>query len=142
MRRTNVALVVYLGIACCTAEAEDLPKAVAAKIKEVYPRAKIHEVESEVKDGKLRYEVELKIGKKERDVFLTPEGEVIQVADEISVKSVPAAVLKAAKKLYPDMPVREAERITRDGKTYYLVELRRWIKEIEVEFTPAGEEVK
>lgn len=82
------ALVLVLAVSHVRAEekkkeqSEKLPKAVAAAVKEIFPGAKVVDVDKEDEDGKVLYEVKLRSGKGQVEVQFTSKGKVVKVEIE------------------------------------------------------------
>ena len=82
-----LALVLGMGLLCglrsAGAEEEvpvkDLPKAVVAAVKALYPNGTITEAEKDTEDGKVVYEIEVTSAGKEIDIELTADGKVLKI---------------------------------------------------------------
>lgn len=60
-------------------EEEEMPEAVAAKMKELYPTGVIHEVKRETRaGGRIVYAIEVFVDGKQYDVEATADGEVLR----------------------------------------------------------------
>ena len=119
----------------------DLPEAVVAHVRQAYPAAKIVEAEREVRNRQTIYEVEIRSEKLQRDLLYGADGRLIQVSVEIPAERTPAVVLAAAERDYPGMAIREVEQISRGGRTFFLLELGKWFRTVEEEYTDEGEKV-
>jgi hypothetical protein len=100
---------------------KDLPKAVAKAIKKHFPDAKVVGASKEKEDGKLVYEIQLKVKKQNVEATFTPEGKLISVEKEITVADLPKAVRKEMDKRYPKAKVKKVEEVTKDKKVTYEV---------------------
>jgi uncharacterized membrane protein YkoI len=70
---------------------KDLPPAVQKAIQDQTRGAEIKGISKETEDGKLRYEVEIIVNGKHRDIAIDPKGVVIEVEDETPIANVPPA---------------------------------------------------
>jgi hypothetical protein len=96
---------------------ENLPKEVTAALKKKWPNAELVSATMDAdEDGKVTYEVTIKVKKQELDVMLTPDGAIIQVEKEIEVKDVPKVVMDAIRKRYPKSNFKGASEICKDDK--------------------------
>ncbi len=62
--------------------AKDLPAAVVAAVRAIYPAGEVEEGEKETEDGRIVYEVEVEAGGKEFRVEVTPEGSILEIEEE------------------------------------------------------------
>ncbi len=67
-------------------ELDKLPKPVVDAVKKKFPQAELNSASSEKEDGKLVYEVNIKDGKATIEVTVTPEGKIVSIEKEITVK--------------------------------------------------------
>ena len=58
---------------------KNLPRAVLAAVKALYPNGTITEAEKDTEDGKVVYEIEVTSGSKEIDVELSADGKVLKI---------------------------------------------------------------
>lgn len=119
----------------------DLPEAVVAHVRKAYPASKIVEAERKIRNQQMLYEVEIRFEHQQRELLYGADGSLIQVSVEIPVERTPAAVLAAAERDYPGMAIREVEQISRRGNTFFLLELGKWFRTVEEEYTDEGERV-
>ncbi len=85
-----LALVMGVGLLCGLRSAgadekvpvKDLPKAVVAAVKALYPNGTITEAEKDTEDGKVVYEIEVTSGGKEIDIELTADGKVLKIESD------------------------------------------------------------
>jgi len=61
---------------------KNLPKAVVAAVKALYPNGTITEAEKDTEDGKVVYEIEVTSGGKEIDIELTADGKVLKIESD------------------------------------------------------------
>jgi uncharacterized membrane protein YkoI len=89
------------------------------------------------------YEAEFKIDKTEHSVLVDEAGTLISTKTDIEVARLPAEITAAIAKDYAGYTVDDAEKIDKDGVTYYQVELEGKGKEDkELIFTSTGETTK
>jgi hypothetical protein len=127
-------------------ELDKLPKAVSEAVKKMFPKAKFVSASKEEVDKKTVYELAIKDGEQNIDVTVTPEGEIIEVEKEISVKDLPKDVAAALEKEYPKATIKKTEDITK-GKDlkeqfYEVLLVTKDKKTVEVVFDPKGKVVK
>ena len=152
--RTTVGLVamtclLLLGLmgGCAT----NLPPAAADAVKAAFPQARIGEVELDKEDGLNLYEVELRGNGQETEVAVSPDGVIVEVESEVSMKDLPKAVADAIAKAAAGAKIEKIEReetraVVRAGKLVkldqpevtYEAEFRKDGKEIEIEVAPDG----
>ena len=60
---------------------DQLPPAVVKAIQQRFPGAKIEDAERKTRDGKMVFEIEIEVGNDDKDVIITPEGEILKVDD-------------------------------------------------------------
>lgn len=59
----------------------ELPPAVIKAIEARFPGAKIEEAERDTRDGRLIYEVEIEVNGDDKELEITPDGEIIDIDD-------------------------------------------------------------
>jgi hypothetical protein len=60
---------------------DQLPPAVVKAIEARFPGARIHEAERETRDGRQLFEVEIKVNGDDKELTITPDGEIIDIDD-------------------------------------------------------------
>ena len=60
---------------------DQLPPAVVKAIEARFPGARIEEAERESRDGRQLYEVEIEVNGDDKELTVTPEGEIIDIDD-------------------------------------------------------------
>ena len=63
-------------------EIKDLPTAVTDAVKKAMPDGKITEAETEKKDGKTVYSLDVKVGEKEFDVVVSEDGKILKTEED------------------------------------------------------------
>ncbi len=100
------------------------PAAVVAAFQKAYPNATIKRVATEHEGGKLVYEVESVDQGRRRDILYTPEGNTIEVEEEIQQSALPEAVLATVKKQHPRATISKCEKVTRGATIEYEIHLK------------------
>jgi len=120
-------------------------EAVKARFKDAIVTGAAREMDDE---GKLLYEVSLKVEGQTIDIVLASEGELRLIEKKIAAKDLPNAVAKTLEDNYPKATYKKLEEVIlveekKDYPPYYealLVTARK--RNIEVEMTAAGKIVK
>ncbi len=66
-------------------------------------------------------------------------GKMIVQKQEIEESELPAEVMATIKKDYSDFKVDDAEKLMKDGETYYQVELEKFLRDEEKVFSADGQ---
>lgn len=114
---------------------EQVPAAARKALMKHAGGAKITEVEREKEHGVVLYEAEWEAGGREREAKVTADGDLIELEEVVGANEVPAAVRRAAGKMFGAGAKVEYEKKT---ITLYEVEAKVNGKEREVLLTPAG----
>ena len=121
---------------------DDLPKAVKATVKKLYPDAKLISASKETAEDdedETIYEVELKVDGKSVDLTIDDEGELEEIEKEIDADDLPRAVTRAAVKRFPNGKITKVEEVTdEDDKVVYELAIKTEGKETEVVMAPNG----
>lgn len=117
----------------------DLPAAVQKTADEQSKGATVKGYNSEVEDGKTIYEVELAVNRHSRDVTISPQGEVVEVEEEVTLDSLPAEVRDGLQKKAGAGKITKVESLTKQGKLVaYEAQVRTNGKKSEVQVGPDG----
>jgi uncharacterized membrane protein YkoI len=92
---------------------ESLPKAVADAVKARFPEGKITDAAKEEDDGKVVYDVELKMNGRKYESDILANGTILEVEKEIDAKDLPAAVTKAIDAQYPKSTIKEVMEVNK-----------------------------
>jgi uncharacterized membrane protein YkoI len=95
---------------------QDLPEAVQKTVKEQSKNATLKGLSSEVEKGKTEYEAEFTVNGHSRDVTIDPQGNVIEVEEEVALTSLPDAVQNGLKAAAGKGQILKVESISKDGK--------------------------
>ncbi len=117
---------------------EKVPKPVLAAVKKKFPEAKLQGAAKQTEDDQLFYEVLIKHKGHEIYVVCEPEGKIVEIDREISIKDLPKPVSDALKKQYAKANVLSIEEVTEDDDITYAVILKQNKKTLHVVFDPKG----
>ena len=117
-----------------------LPAAVVKAIKAKYPKAELVAAETGVEDGKKQFEVDIKNGKHELELTLSPEGKILVVERVIAAKDLPKVVEEALEAKYPKSKIEKVEEVSKDDKvaSYEITVTTADKKKVEAEFDVKG----
>jgi len=93
----------------------DLPAAVQKAADEQSKGATIKGYNKEIENGKVEYEVELVVNSHSRNVSMDPQGNVLEVEEEVSLDSLPKAVREGLKQNAGKGIIRKIESIAKHG---------------------------
>lgn len=94
---------------------KDLPEAVRKTVEEQRKGATLRGLAREVENGKTFYEAELKVNGHNKDVLIDPSGAVVEIEEQVSLSSLPAAVKATILKKAGKGKVTAVESITRNN---------------------------
>jgi uncharacterized membrane protein YkoI len=125
-------------------EVSELPKVVVKAAKKAFPDAQIVGAAKETEDGETIYEVMMKLEGKSIDLAIDDEGEIEEIEREIEVEDLPRAVIKAARKKFPEGKIAKVEEVSdEDDKVVYELAIEmKGGKTIEVVLSPNGKILK
>jgi hypothetical protein len=118
-----------------------LPAAVKKAVKKAFPDGKFVSASSEKEEGKLVYEIQLKVKKHNVDATFTAEGKLVSVEKEITTADLPKAVRDELDRRYPKATIKKVEdvHITEGDKKFFEALLvTKDKKTVEVKFAPDG----
>jgi hypothetical protein len=121
---------------------DKVPPAVLAAVKKRFPEAKLQGAAKQTEDDHLFFEILIKHKGHEIYVVCSPEGKIVEIDREISVKDLPKAVSEALKKTYPKANLLSIEEVTEDDEITYAVILKHNKKTLHVVFDPKGKVVE
>jgi threonine dehydrogenase-like Zn-dependent dehydrogenase len=144
-----IAVLAGIAAAATTAQAEShvscntLPAAVLSQVKTEAGDATIRGCVKDKENGKLTYEVETLKDGRSRDIVFDASGSVLEVEQEVTGSSVPAAVSDAIATAAKGGKVGKIESVTRGGAiASYETTITRQGQRREVAFSPQGAPVK
>lgn len=107
-------------VACSNSIPETkVPSVVLNTFKANYASAQ--QVEWDKYQGK--YEAEFKIGTEELEALYSADGKQLMVKQDLALTAIPAAISASVQKNFQAYVIDDIDQVTRDGKTYYQVEL-------------------
>lgn len=122
---------------------KDLPAAVQQTVREQSKGATIRGLSREVENGETNYEVELRVNGHNRDVLIDPNGAVVEVEEQVTLASLPAAVRTAIEQNAAGGRVSLVESLTKGGTLmWYEAHVKKGRKSREIKINPAGQLVK
>jgi len=117
----------------------DLPPAVQTTADKQSQGAKVFGYASEMEEGKLRYEVQLMVNGRSRDVTIAPDGAVLEIEQQVDLSELPAAVREGLQKKADAGTITKVESLTKLGVLVaYEAHLKKGNKRWEVQVGPAG----
>jgi uncharacterized membrane protein YkoI len=146
--RISIALAIVAGALALAQDSEkpvkmaDLPKAVQKTATEQAQGTTITGIAKVVEDGKIVYEVEIKIDGKEKVIVINPDGSLEAVEEVISLDSVPAQVKAEIERLAAGGKIIRIESVAKDGSiTAYEALVSKGGKEIEYILDTKGKRI-
>lgn len=94
----------------------DLPAAVQKTADEQSKGATVKGYNKEIENGKVEYEVELTVNGHSKDVSMDPQGNVLEVEEEVALNSLPPAVSQGLQQKAGKGTIRKVESLTKQGK--------------------------
>ncbi len=114
----------------------DVPATVQDAFKAKFADAT--DVEWEMQDKQYIAEFEMQ-DDTDYHVLFDAVGKMISQKQEIEETDLPSEVVSAIKKDYPDYEIDDAEKLTKDGETYYQVELEKFLRDKKKVYSADGE---
>ena len=119
-----------------------LPAAVQKTADEQSKGATVLGYASEVENGKTEYEVKLKVDGHSKDVSIDPQGNVLEVEEEVAINSLPPDVQAGLKKAAGTGRLGKVESLSKGGKLVaYEAKVTKGGKKSEVQVGPKGEKL-
>jgi hypothetical protein len=119
---------------------KDLPAAVQKTVREQSQGATVRGLSRETEDGVTNYEAELTVNGRSRDVLISPTGEVVEVEEQVTLDSLPAAVRTAIEQNARGGRVGVIESISKGGAVVaYEAHVRRGGRSREIKVNPEGQ---
>jgi len=144
------ALVLASGLTFLTAQAQEtrikrsqLPAAVEKTVAKESEGATIQGFAKEIEKGQTFYELELIVDGHTKDVLMDKHGNVVEVEEQVSMDSLPAAVQEALKQAAGAGTIGIIESITKNGTLVsYEAHVKHGKKRSEIKVGPNGETMK
>jgi Putative beta-lactamase-inhibitor-like, PepSY-like len=119
---------------------EQLPPAVEKTVAKESQGATINGFATEVEKGKRLYEVELTIDGHSKDISMDKNGNIVEVEEEVTMDSLPAAVQEGLRKAAGAGTIGKVESLTKNGKLVaYEGHVKTGTKNSEIQVGPKGE---
>ena len=117
----------------------DLPPAVQKTADEQSKGASVKGYNKEIEKGKVEYEVELLVNGHAKDVSIDPEGNVVEVEEEVALESLPAAVREGLRQKTGNGQIGKVESLTQHGTLVaYEAHVCNGAKRSEIQVGPDG----
>lgn len=117
----------------------DLPPAVQKTADEQSKGATVKGYNREVENGKVEYEVELAVNGHTKDVSMDPQGNVLEVEEQVNLGSLPASVREGLANAAGKGTIRKVESLTKQGKLVaYEAQVLTAGKHSEIQVGPEG----
>ncbi len=94
----------------------DLPRSIIDAVKAKFPNAKVKSAEKGTEEGKPIYEVSIDSEKRNIDVTLNPEGEILSYEKTLLPSERPKVMMQTLKSKYPDATIKLIEEVWDHGK--------------------------
>ena len=121
---------------------EQLPPAVEKTVATESQGATINGFATEVEKGKRLYEVELTVNGRSKDISMDKNGKVVEVEEEVTMDSLPAAVQEGLRKAAGAGTIGKIESLTKGGKLVaYEAHVKTGTKRSEIQVGPNGEKL-
>lgn len=120
----------------------ELPPAVQKTVDEQSKGATVKGFSTEVEDGKKIYEAQLTVNGHGKDVSMDAQGHVLEVEEETSLESLPAAVRDGLTKAAGKGTIQKVESLTKNGRLVaYEAAVKTGTKNSEVQVGPDGKKL-
>ena len=97
-------------------KSSDLPAAVQATVAAQSQGATLRGLSEEKEKGKTYYEAKLQVSGHNRDVLIDPQGNIVEVEEEVALDALPAAVRDGLQAKAAGGKLVKAESLTEQGK--------------------------
>lgn len=117
----------------------DLPAAVQKTAEEQSKDVTVKGYNKEVENGNVEYEVELMVNGHSKDVNIDPEGNVLEIEEEVSLASLPATVREGLQQQAGQGRIHKVETLTKHGSLVaYEAKVVTASKHSEIQVGPDG----
>ena len=144
---SNLAVILGASLIVVTAAAQekriqkaDLPTAVQKAMESETAGSTIRGYSSEVEEGQQEYEVETVKNGHSRDISFAPDGQVLEVEEQVELANLPSRVRDALHAKAGSGNITKVESITKQGKLVaYEAKVQKAGKKHEIQVGPDGE---
>ncbi|OLC87310.1 MAG: hypothetical protein AUG85_02300 [Gemmatimonadetes bacterium 13_1_20CM_4_66_11] len=120
----------------------DLPAAVQRSADEQSVGATVRGYSTEKENGQDVYEVEMTVHGHGRDVTIGADGTVLEIEEQVALKSLPAAVQAGLRQLAGSGRITKVESLTKHGTLVaYEAQVRTGTKRSEIQVGPEGKKL-
>jgi hypothetical protein len=143
-RTAAIALTLTLLGGAVPSGADKIPSTVMSALTAKFPEAKIAKWSREKEDGKEIYDIEFKQGDRKFEADIFSDGTIHNWQQQIAQSDLPAAVVQAVKKQFPNAALKEIMAVTdvKNGveqlEGYEIVVQRARRKDVEMTIAPDG----
>ena len=146
--RTRAACItcVCMGLTLIATAAEtkinkaDLPAAVQKTADEQSQGASVRGYSKDKEDGKLEYEVQMTSNGHSKDVTIAPDGQLMEIEEEVTLESLPAAARSGLQAKAGKGQITKIESLTKHGTLVaYEAQVQKASKHSEIQVGPNGE---
>jgi uncharacterized membrane protein YkoI len=141
MRRATWILTFTLAVGLASevpVKMKDLPPAVQKTVQEQMKGAELRGVSKEVENGKTFYEAETRVNGRGRDVLIDADGAVVEIEEEVTLDSLPAAARAAIEKSASGGKITKVESVTKGKIVTYEASLLKGGKKSEIAVAADG----
>jgi uncharacterized membrane protein YkoI len=117
---------------------KDLPPAVQKTAQAETQGATVKGYSKEVEHGQVRYEVEMTVNGKSRDVSIDPTGKIVEVEQEVALEAIPPEALVAIQTAAGRGSIAKVEEVKLDSKIVYEAQVLSNGKPREIRFHADG----
>jgi len=142
------AFLIMTFVLCCAISAfsqekrlkkSDLPAAVQKTADEQSKGATVKGFSQEKENGQVTYEVALVVNGHSKDIIMNEQGNVVEVEEEVEMKSLPAEVRDGLQKQAGQASIGKVESLTKQGTLVaYEAQVHRGKKRSEIQVGPDG----
>ncbi|SRR5258705_2307153 len=116
----------------------ELPEPARAAVNKLTAGGKVEQIDKEIENGKVIYDVEATVGGKHVEYSIGADGAVLGTETSIEFSELPEPVRLAAEKHFGTTSGLKAMKGVEEGKTHYEIEGTKNGKKSEVTFDPEG----
>jgi hypothetical protein len=118
---------------------DKLPEAVRKTADEQSQGATVRGYNKEIENGQIEYEVEMTVSGRSKDVSIAPDGQVLEVEEEVALDALSSQVRKGLEAKAAGAKIKNVESLTKNGKIVaYEAHLAKLGKHSEIQVGPEG----